>query len=115
MSAAGSRRHRSAHTGLSAADILFLLGPFLGRVLCCKRRCSRPAGGSSGSNHGGEGAAGLGRWEQALGTAGFRLQPDLPKGAQERGRVASLMRLKAKAVSQTPLGPSTPSLHGFLH
>ena len=55
---------------------------------------------------------GWGRWEQALGTAGFRLQPDLPREAQERGRVASLMGLKAKVVSQTPLGPSTPSLNG---
>lgn len=58
---------------------------------------------------------GWGRWGQALGTPGFRLQPDLPREAQERGHVTSLMGLKAKAVSQTPLGLSIPSLNGFLH
>lgn len=58
---------------------------------------------------------GWGRWGQALGTLGFRLQPDLPREAQERGHVTSLMGLKAEAVSQTPLGLSTPSLNGFLH
>lgn len=58
---------------------------------------------------------GWGRWGQALGTPGFRLQPDLLRGAQERGHVTSLMGLKAKAVSQTPLGLSTPSQNGFLH
>ena len=58
---------------------------------------------------------GWGRWGQALGTPGFRLQPDLLREAQERGHVTSLMGLKAKAVSQTPMGLSTPSQNGFLH
>ena len=89
----------SSHTGRSTADVLFLLGSFLGRVLCCERRCSRPVGGSSWSNRGGEGAAGLGEvgtgsghtWIQAPArpTEGSTGEGpcDFPYGAQGQGCV----------------------------
>lgn len=108
----GAGGHRSPLLGLSAADILFLLGPFLGRVLCCKRHCSRPVGGSSGSNHGGEGAAGLGRWEQALSTAGFRLQPDPPRKHRRGAGWLPLWGSRPRLCPKHPWVPQHPACMG---